>query len=105
MRAVEAGAAATRFVQDADQVDDHVAAAESLAQHGRVVYVGIVQLGAGQHQQVAVAVAVAGQDPHTVAVADQPADERRTDEAGAAEDADRQWMHATPARAAREPGL
>src|SRR5580704_17767661 len=88
MGAAEAGAAEAALVENADEIDDDVLAAESLAQLRFLVNIAVLQCEAGQHQQVLVQLAVPRQHGDLMAVLDQARDQPRAQESGAAENDD-----------------
>lgn len=83
--ALEAVSAAAALVEDADQVDRGLCAVQQPAQIGRGVDVGGHHLDPGQHQQIALALAVAAGYRDREPAADQFGDQAAADEAGAAE--------------------
>ena len=93
VRAAKTAATESALVQDADQIDDHVLATEALGQFGRVIHVAILERETGQHQHVLVLFAVARQHGDAMAILDQPADQPGSQEAAAAEHADRHRPH------------
>ena len=88
MRAPKAGAAEPALVQDPDQIDDHILAAQTLRELCLVVNVAVLQHEARQHQQVLVQLPVPGQRRDPMIVLEQTSGEPRPEKAGAAENAD-----------------
>jgi hypothetical protein len=73
------------FVEDADEVDDHVLAAEALAQLRLFVHIAVFQSQSGQHQQVLVLLPISRQHRDPMTVLDQSGDQTSPQEPGAAE--------------------
>ena len=87
MRTAKATAAEAAFIQDADEVDDHVLAAKVFAQLGFVVDVAVLQGESGQYEQVLVPFTVAGKNGDPVPIPDQARHQARAQEPGAAKNA------------------
>src|ERR1700721_1923970 len=88
MRAAETGAAEAALVEDADEIDDDVLAAESLAQLRFLIHIAVLQREPGQHQQVLVQLTVARQHGDLMAVLDQAGNQPRAQESGTPENDD-----------------
>ncbi len=95
MRALEAGAAVAAFIENTDEIDDGIAAAELAREHRWVVDVSLDQLHTGQDEQVAVPLASASGDAQVVAGGREPRGQAAADETGATEDANAVPRHAT----------
>src|SRR5690606_24608116 len=76
------------LVQDSDQIDDRVGAAQQPAERVLVVDVRADQLDTGEHEQITVPLPPAGRDRDPVTRPDQVVDERTPDESGSAEQTD-----------------
>src|ERR1700679_1585469 len=88
MGAAEAGAAEAALVEDADEIDDDVLAAESLAQLRLLIHIAVLQCEPGQHQQVLMLLTIPRQHGDLMAVLDQAGNEPRAQEYGTAENDD-----------------
>src|SRR4030067_2855697 len=94
MRALEAFTVAARFIQDADQIHHDIQPLKLALEYSRVVHIGLDHLDGGQHQQLAVTLAMAGEDTHRVAGHDQALTQAVTDKAGPTQYSDTQSAHA-----------
>jgi hypothetical protein len=90
---VEAGAIMTLLIQDADKIDDRVAALKVLMQLRRIVDVRFDQTYRRQHQQRPMSLSMARQYPDRMTLGCQPVYKMRSDKAGAAEHADSARVH------------
>jgi len=77
VRTLETFAVAPRLIQDADQVHDCIQPLELVFEYGRVVHIGLDHLDRGQHQQIAVTLAVASENTYLVAGCGQVLAQRR----------------------------
>ena len=73
------------FMQDADQIDDRIAAAKLILQDRGIVNVRFDQLGAGQHGNFAMPLRMAGQHPECIAPVGQPRGQMPTNKTSAAQ--------------------
>ena len=83
----------TPLVEDPDQVDHHVDRLELQREPARVVHIGIHQVELGQHQQMAMALAIAREHLDAMTRSDQPRHQPAAHEARAAKHADRKCIH------------
>jgi hypothetical protein len=86
-------AAVARFIEDADEVDRHVAADQRGLERVGVVHVELAQFDAGRNEPIEVRAKVAAQQTNPMPVLGQSLDQRATDETGAAENSDTQGNH------------
>ena len=93
MRALEAFTTSASFIQDADQIHHDIQALKLTLEYSRVVHVGFDYLGGGQHQQLAVTLAMAGEDSHLMAGHDQTFAQAAPDETSPAQYSDAQSAH------------
>jgi hypothetical protein len=72
MGTVKAVAVMAFFVEDAYQVDHHIAAAEGRLQRLLILYVGFLQLQCGEDQQVAMTFTSSGDNLHMMSIPHKP---------------------------------
>ena len=85
---------AAGLVEDGDQIDDGIAAADGLCQSLGIVDIGIDHFYRWQHQQLAMPFPMTGRDAHPMTGRGQKRHQVATDEAGAPQDANRMFLRA-----------